>query len=64
MDKLEKKNDKKRKKKNNGIFTKSIRYKWYDLLCNYIPEPIKTMDGVKDQVMNLLKPKIMVNQNI
>ena len=46
-------------------FTKNTWYDWYNWLINYIPEPIKTtMDGVKDQIISLLKRRIIVNQKV
>ena len=58
LDKLEKIELTKKK-----TFTKNTS--WYDLLINYILEPIKkTVGGVKDQIMSLFKTKIMVEQNV
>ena len=53
MDKFEKKELTKKR-----TFTKNNWYDQYDLLTNYIPEPIKTKkEGVNDQIMNLFKNK-------
>ena len=35
----------KKKLKKKRTFTKTIWYDWYDLLINYIPEPIKNIHG-------------------
>ena len=44
-------------------FTKNTS--WYDLLINYILQPVKkTVGGVKDQIVSLFKTKIMVEQNV
>ena len=42
----------------NRAFTKNTWHNWYDWLINYIPEPIKkTVRGVEDQIISLLKIK-------
>ena len=39
-------------------FTKNTWYDWYDWLINYIPDPIiKSVGGVKDEIMSLFKTK-------
>ena len=38
-------------------FTKNTWYDWYDWVINYIPEPIRNVGGVKDQIMSLFKTK-------
>ena len=30
-----------------------VKNTWYDWLINYIPEPIKTVSGVKDKILSL-----------
>ena len=61
MDKFEKKKELAKKRK----FTKNTWFDWYDWLINYISEAMKkTVGGVKGQIMRLLKPKIIVNQNV
>ena len=55
MDEFQQKNSKKR------TFTENTWYDWYGCLINYTSELIKkTVNGVNDQIKNLLKPKIIV----
>ena len=54
MDKFEKKKELAKKR----TFTKNTWYDWYDWLINYIPDPIiKSVGGVKDEIMSLFKTK-------
>ena len=51
-------NLKKKELAKKRTFTKNTWYDWYEWLINYIPDPIiKSVGGVKDEIMSLFKTK-------